>query len=64
MNNIVFRMKRNYRTYAIVSVLMLCSVTALAAGFAMKERYDGMVHFRNTYTYQVLSTSAGEIQRV
>ena len=28
--------------------------------FAMKERYDGMVHFRNTYTYQVLSTSAGE----
>ena len=60
VNNIVFRMKRNYRTYAIVSVLMLCSVTALAAGFAMKERYDGMVHFRNTYTYQVLSTSAGK----
>lgn len=62
MNNIVFRMKRNYRTYAIVSVLMLCSVSALAAGFAMKERYEGMVHFRNTYTYQVLSPSVGKYE--
>ena len=49
VNNIVFRMKRNYRTYAIVSVLMLCSVTALAAGFAMKERYDGW------YTSEILT---------
>ena len=28
INNIIFRMKKNYRTYAIVCVLMLCSVTA------------------------------------
>lgn len=55
INNLIFRIRKNYRTYAIVCVLMLCSVTALATGFAMKNRYEGIVHFRNTYTYQVTS---------
>lgn len=55
INNVIFRIKKNYRTYAIVSVLMLCSVTALAYGFAMKNKYDGMVHFENMYTYQIMS---------
>lgn len=59
INNIIFRMKKNYRTYAIVCVLMLCSVTALAFGFAMKNRHDGIVHFENTYTYQIMSDQAG-----
>lgn len=55
INQMIFRMKKNYRTYAMTCVLMLCSVTALATGFAMKSRYESMVHFRNTYTYQLLS---------
>lgn len=59
INNIIFRMKKNYRTYAIVCVLMLCSVTALAFGFSMKNRYEGIVHFENTYTYQVMSDKSG-----
>jgi len=56
MNSVIFRMKKNYRTYAIVCVLMLCSVTALATGFAMRERYDNIIRFENTYTFQVLSS--------
>lgn len=56
VNQMVFRMKKNYRTYAIVCVLMICSVTALSASFALKERYQSMVHFRSTYTYQLLSS--------
>lgn len=59
INNMVFRMKKNYRTYAIVCVLMLCSVTALAFGFAMKDRSDNIRHFENTYTYQVLGDEEG-----
>ena len=55
VNNIIFRMKKNYRTYAIVTVLGLCSITALATSFAMKYRYDNIVNFRNTYTFQLLS---------
>lgn len=59
LNNIIFRIKKNYRTYAMVSILMLCSVTALATGFAMKNRYEGIVYFRNTYTFQILSSQPG-----
>ena len=55
MNQVVFRMKKNYRTYSIVCVLGICSITALATGFAMKERYENIVLFENTYTFQVLS---------
>lgn len=59
VNNVIFRIRKNYRTYAMVSILMLCSVTALATGFAMKERHDGIIHFRNTYTYQIMTTKDG-----
>lgn len=55
MNNVVFRMKKNYRTYAMVCILGICAITALATGFAMKERYKNMVLFENTYTFQILS---------
>lgn len=56
VNSLVFRMKKNYRTYAMVCILLLCSVTALATSFAMKGRYDNIVQFENTYTFQLLST--------
>lgn len=59
VNNMIFRMKKNYRTYAIVCVLMLCSVTALGFGFAMKNRSDNINHFENTYTYQILGDQKG-----
>ncbi|MDD2981292.1 MAG: ABC transporter permease [Hespellia sp.] len=59
VNNLIFRIRKNYRTYAMTSVLMLCSVTALAAGFAIKIRYDNIVHFRNTYTFQLLTNQKG-----
>ncbi len=55
INQMIFRMKRNYRTYAISSVLALSAVTALATGFAMKNRYDNIVSFENTYTFQFLT---------
>lgn len=63
VNQLIFQMKKNYRTYAMTCVLLLCSVTALATGFAMKSRYAGMVHFRNTYTFQFLSNQK-ELDRV
>lgn len=62
INSMIFRMKRNYRTYAMVCVLMLCSVTALGFGFAMKERSDQINHFENTYTYQIMGEEKGARQ--
>lgn len=55
VNNLSFRIQRNYRTYAMVTVLMICSVTVLGISIAMKQRYEKSVHFKNTYTYQVIS---------
>lgn len=55
VNSLIFRMKKNYRTYAMVSILLLCSVTALATSFAMKGRYDSIIQFENTYTFQLIS---------
>ena len=59
INNVIFRIKKNYNTYAMVCILTLCSVTALATSFSMKNRYDNMIHFRNTYTFQFLSEKSG-----
>lgn len=56
INNVIFRMRKNYRTYAMTCVLLTSSVTALAAAFAQKDRYDNIVHFRNTYTFQIVSS--------
>lgn len=50
INNLAFRLKKNYRTYAMVTILMICSVTVLATSFAMKQRYDNITHFRSTYS--------------
>lgn len=56
MNSLAFRVKKNYRTYAIVTVLMICSVTVMALSIALKQRYERITHFDQTYTYQVLSS--------
>ena len=53
INQMIYRMKKNYRTYAIVTVLMICSVTALATGVAMYDRYQTIHDFENIYTYQI-----------
>lgn len=64
INNVVYRMRKNYRTYAMTCVLMLCSVTALATSFAMRNRYDNIVRFRRTYTFQILSDVPGSQEQL
>ena len=58
INNLAFRLKKNYRTYAMVTILMICSVTVLVTAFAMKQRYDNIAHFRDTYTYTIMSNGS------
>lgn len=64
INSVVFRMKKNYRTYAMVCILTLCSVTALATGFSMKQRYDNIRIFESVYTFQVLSHQRGLDEKI
>lgn len=59
VNQMIFRMRKNYRTYAMVCIIGICSITALATGFAMKERYHNMILFDNQYTFQLLTNQSG-----
>ena len=54
INHLIFRVKKNYRTYAIVTIMMLCCVSALGAGLAMKQRYDAMNHSQSQYVYSFM----------
>lgn len=64
INNLAFRLKKNYRAYAMVTILMICSVTVLATSFAMKQRYDGITHFRETYSYNVMASQRLDVQEI
>lgn len=57
VNNVIFRMKKNYRTYAIVCILAVCASTAFATGVAMKKRYEKITSCRSVYTFQILSST-------
>ncbi|MDE7479409.1 MAG: ABC transporter permease [Lachnospiraceae bacterium] len=58
VNQMIFRMRKNYRTYAMVCIVGICSITALATGFAMKERYHNMILFDHQYTFQLLTNQS------
>lgn len=58
VNQMIFRMRKNYRTYAMVCIVGICSTTALATGFAMKERYHNIILFDNQYTFQLLTNQS------
>lgn len=53
VNNLAYRIRRNYRTYGMVTVLMICSVTVLATSIALKQRYEKIMHFEEYYSYQI-----------
>ncbi len=63
INNLSYRIRQNYRTYAMVTVLMISAVTVLAISIAMKQRYEKSVHFRETYTYQIVSMDGERLDK-
>lgn len=63
INSVIYRMKRNYRTYAVVCILMICSITALATGFIMKKRTDNVLSFKNQYSYQLVTPGPDALQQ-
>lgn len=62
VNQTIFRMRKNYRTYAMVCIMGICSVSALATGFAMRNRYENMAAFNHQYTFQFLSNQSNIAQ--
>ena len=58
VNSLAFRIKKNYRTYAMVTVLMICAVTVMAISIAMKQRYEKINYFGQVYSCQVISNES------
>lgn len=58
INQTIFRIRKNYRTYAMVCIMGICSITALATGFAMRNRYENIIAFDSQYTFQFLSSQS------
>lgn len=56
INNLLFKIKQNYRTYAMVTVLMMSSFAVIGTAFALKNRTQTMNDFSNKYPYQIIST--------
>ena len=55
VNSLVFRMKQNYRSYAMVSILLICAVTALGCGFTLNHRIEAIQQYSMQYDVQILS---------
>lgn len=64
VNNLSYRIQRNYRTYAMVTILMICAVTVLGISIAMKQRYDKIVHFKDTFTVQVVAQKEMDLKEI
>lgn len=64
LNNLSYRIQRNYRTYAMVTILMICAVTVLGMAIAMKQRYDKIVHFKDTFTVQVVAQHELDLEEI
>ncbi|TGY66928.1 FtsX-like permease family protein [Dubosiella muris] len=60
INNLVFRMKQNYRSYAMVCILLICAVTALGCGFTLNNRIQAMREYSMQYDYQLISASPNQ----
>ena len=60
INDLVFRMKQNYRSYAMVCILLICAVTALGCGFTLNNRIGAMRQYSMQYDYQILSTQGDQ----
>lgn len=50
-----FRMRQNYRSYAMVCILLICAITALGCGFTLNHRISAMQEYSMQYDVQILS---------
>ncbi|MDE5978029.1 MAG: hypothetical protein K2G70_06150, partial [Turicibacter sp.] len=56
INNLTYRLRRNYRAYAMISITIACTVCVLGASFTMKYLYDNQKKQMLLYPVVALST--------
>lgn len=63
INNINYRLNKNYKTYAIISIIITATISTLGAAVAFKSIQENDQSQRNIYTVSIVSSDKNEINK-
>lgn len=63
INNINYRLNKNYKTYAIISIIITATISTLGAAVTFKSIQENAKSQRNIYTVSIVSTDKNEINK-
>ena len=63
INNINYRLNKNYKTYAIISIIITATISTLGAAVAFKSVQENAQSQRNVYTVSIVSSNKNEINK-
>ena len=63
INNINYRLNKNYKTYAIISIIITATISTFGAAVAFKYIQENAQTQRNIYTVSIVSKDKNEINK-
>lgn len=63
INNINYRLNKNYKTYAIIAIIITTTISTLGASVAMKFIHQNAQEQRNVYTVSIVSLDKDEVNK-
>lgn len=63
INNINYRLNKNYKTYAIIAIIITATISTLGAAVALKSIQENAQIQRNIYTVSMVSADKNEINK-
>lgn len=63
INNINYRLSKNYKTYAIISIVITATISTLGAAVAIKAIQQNAEDQRNIYTVSIVSSNKDEASK-
>lgn len=63
INNINYRLNKNYKTYAIIAIIITTTISTLGASVAIKYIHQNAQEQRNVYTASIVSMDKDEVNK-
>ncbi|UUV15770.1 FtsX-like permease family protein [Clostridioides difficile] len=63
INNINYRLNKNYKTYAIIAIIITTTISTLGASVAMNRIHKNAQEQRNVYTISIVSMDKDEVNK-
>ncbi|MCC3866392.1 ABC transporter permease [Terrisporobacter petrolearius] len=63
LSNINYRLNKNYKTYAIIAIVVAATISTLGAAVALKSMQENAQIQRNIYTVSIVSADKNEIDK-